>query len=71
MTTTIRDGAEWKPADVELANSSADLRQVATASTPEATLRRLQAIMHCRELLTLNVAPLLAVEEMALSLSEG
>ena len=26
------------------------------------TLRRLAAIMHCRELLTLNVAPLLAVE---------
>jgi DNA polymerase-3 subunit delta' len=58
-------------ADTELANPESDLRKLAASSTPEATLRRLQAIMHCRELLTLNVAPLLAVEEMALSLSEG
>jgi len=58
-------------ADTELANPESDLRKLASSSTPEATLRRLQAIMHCRELLTLNVAPLLAVEEMALSLSEG
>ena len=60
-------------ADVELANGdrSADLQSVAAASTPESTLRRLQAIMHCRERLTLNVAPLLAVEDMTLSLVEG
>ena len=58
-------------AGVELANPESGLRKLASSSTPEATLRRLQAIMHCRELLTLNVAPLLAVEEMALSLSEG
>ena len=58
-------------ADTELANDPAVLRKLASSSTPEATLRRLQAIMHCRELLPLNVAPLLAVEEMALSLSEG
>src|SRR6266516_7566717 len=58
-------------ADVELANPESDLRKLAASSSPEATLRRLDAIMHCRELLTLNVAPLLAVDEMALSLSEG
>jgi len=60
-------------AGVELANCDRepDLRQVASASTPEATLRRLRAIMHCRERLTLNAAPLLAVEDMALSLLEG
>jgi DNA polymerase III subunit delta' len=60
-------------ADVELANSDreADLRRVGSSSSPEATLRRMQAIMHCRERLTLNVAPLLAVEEMTLSLVEG
>ncbi|HEY1705006.1 MAG TPA: DNA polymerase III subunit delta' [Trebonia sp.] len=45
-----------------------DLRRLARASRPEATLRRVQAIMRCRERLTLNVAPLLAVEEMAVSL---
>jgi DNA polymerase III subunit delta' len=58
-------------ADVELANDAASLRKLASSATPESTLRRLAAIMHCRELLTLNVAPLLAVEEMALSLAEG
>jgi DNA polymerase III subunit delta' len=60
-------------ADVELANGDRepDLRQIAASSTPEATLRRLQAIMHCRERLTLNVAPLLAVEDLTLSLVEG
>ena len=58
---------ELANADTELANG-ADLRQIAAASSPESTLRRIQAIMHCRERLTLNVAPLLAVEEMTLSL---
>jgi DNA polymerase III subunit delta' len=59
--------------DVELANGDreTDLRQVAAASSPESTLRRVQAIMRCRERLTLNVAPLLAVEEMTLSLVQG
>ena len=56
-------------AGVELANPESDLRKLASASTPEATLRRIQAIMRCRERLTLNVAPLLAVEEMTLSLT--
>jgi DNA polymerase-3 subunit delta' len=60
-------------ASVELANGdrSADLRRLAGASTPEATLRRIQAIMTCRERLTLNAAPLLAVEDMTLSLVRG
>jgi DNA polymerase-3 subunit delta' len=58
-------------ADVELANDPAGLRKLASASSPEATLRRIQAIMRCRERLTLNVAPLLAVEEMTLSLAHG
>jgi DNA polymerase III subunit delta' len=58
---------------VELANSDrvGDLQRVGSSSSPEATLRRMQAIMRCRERLTLNVAPLLAVEEMTLSLVEG
>ena len=48
-----------------------DLRRLALAGTPEATLRRIEAIMRCRERLTLNVAPLLAVEEMTISLARG
>ena len=57
-------------ADVELANADRadDLRQLAGKSAPESTLRRLEAIMRCRERLTMNVAPLLAVEELTISL---
>jgi DNA polymerase III subunit delta' len=60
-------------ADVELANADRvdEVRRLAASAGPEATLRRIQAIMRCRERLTLNVAPLLAVEEMAVSLSQG
>jgi DNA polymerase-3 subunit delta' len=60
-------------ADVELANSDRldEVRRLAALAGPEATLRRIQAIMRCRERLMLNVAPLLAVEEMAISLSQG
>ena len=60
-------------ADAELFNSDRfdDLRRLASSGTSEATLRRIQAIMRCRERLTLNVAPLLAVEEMTISLARG
>jgi DNA polymerase-3 subunit delta' len=60
-------------AGVELANADrlADLRRLAADSTPEATLRRIEAVMLCRERLTLSVAPLLAVEEMTISLARG
>jgi DNA polymerase-3 subunit delta' len=60
-------------ADVELANGDRadDLRRLASSCAPEATLRAIQAIMRCRERLTLNVAPLLAVEELTISLAQG
>jgi len=60
-------------ADVELANADRqeDIRRLAADGPPEATLRRIEAIMRCRERLTLNVAPLLAVEEMTISLFQG
>ena len=58
-------------ADIELANASRDpdLRKVAEASTPNVTVRRIESIMTCRERLAVNVAPLLAVEELTLALS--
>jgi DNA polymerase III subunit delta' len=58
-------------ADVELGNASqlADLERVAAAGPPAATVRRLEAIMKCRERLAANVAPLLAVEELTLALA--
>lgn len=58
-------------ADVELANASRerDLRAVADASTPRVTVRRIEAIMTCRDRLAASVAPLLAVEELTLTLA--
>jgi len=57
--------------DVELANEvqRAELDRVAAAGPPEATVRRIEAIMKCRERLAASVAPLLAVEEMTLALA--
>jgi DNA polymerase-3 subunit delta' len=57
-------------ADVELANAGRhhDLSRLAAASRPEATVRRIEAIMKCRERLAGAVAPLLAVEEMTIAL---
>ena len=57
-------------ADVELANAGqrTELGRLAAASGPEATVRRIEAIMKCRERLAAAVAPLLAVEEMTIAL---
>ncbi|MER8068510.1 DNA polymerase III subunit delta' [Streptomyces sp. NPDC094034] len=58
---------------VALANGDVrdGLDRVARASTPERTLRRIEAIVACRQALDRNVAPLLAVEAMAVSLRAG
>jgi DNA polymerase-3 subunit delta' len=56
-------------ADVELANGDGDLREVASVSQPGTTVRRIEAIMRCRERLAASVAPLLAVEELTLALA--
>jgi DNA polymerase-3 subunit delta' len=45
--------------------------QMAERSTPEQSLRRVEAILACREAIDANVAPLLAVEAMTLSLRLG
>ena len=41
---------------------------IARATTPEDTLRRLDAVLACREAVDAAVAPLLAVEALALAL---
>jgi len=58
-------------AAVELANEGRDeeLRQQVAASGPRDTVRRIEAIMRCRQRLEANVAPLLAVEELTLALA--
>jgi DNA polymerase III subunit delta' len=57
-------------AGVELANASraGELDALAATSVPADTVRRIEAVMRCRERLAANVAPLLAVEELTLSL---
>jgi DNA polymerase III subunit delta' len=58
-------------AKVELTSAGHE-REVADAAhktSPIATIQRIEAIMACRERLELSVAPLLAVEEMALALA--
>jgi DNA polymerase III subunit delta' len=58
---------------VALANEDAAdaVGQLAAASGPEQTLRRIDAVLECREVLDRNVAPLLAVEAMAMTLRAG
>jgi DNA polymerase-3 subunit delta' len=58
---------------VAIANTEveADLQRTAADSTPERTLRRIQAVIACREALDRNVAPLLAVEAMTMALRAG
>jgi DNA polymerase-3 subunit delta' len=60
-------------AGVEVANVDRDddIRALAEASTPESTLRRLDAILECRELLDANANPLLALESLMLRLRDG
>lgn len=72
LTTFYRDvlalqtgGA--KPINAELAD---DLAEAARASAPEATVRKIDAILGAREALGTNVAPLLAIEAMLLALRE-
>lgn len=58
---------------VAIANADSEdaLHRLARSSTPEATLRRIEAIAACGEALDRNVAPLLAVEAMTMALRAG
>ncbi|GAB2773073.1 DNA polymerase III subunit delta' [Streptomyces daliensis] len=74
LTSFYRDVlAQQLGSDVALAN--AEVRDVVTrlasASRPEQTLRRIEAVLECRRALDRNVAPLLAVESMAMALRAG
>src|SRR5665647_417171 len=57
-------------ADVDLVNTAeeAEVRRLAAGSTPEQSIRRMDAIGVTRERLAGNVAPLLAMEAMAVAL---
>jgi len=56
--------------DIELVNAeaAADIQALARADCQEATLQRMESILACREALTANAAPLLALEAMMIAL---
>lgn len=55
---------------VELVNDEVrpSILEVAARSAPEQTLRRIDAVLACRDAITANVAPLLAMEAMTIAL---
>jgi DNA polymerase-3 subunit delta' len=61
-------GAGAVPVHADLAEQAAT---IARGSTPEATLRRIDAVLACRTAIDGNVAPQLAVEAMALAVRTG
>ncbi|MET7639598.1 DNA polymerase III subunit delta' [Streptomyces sp. NPDC005438] len=74
LTSFYRDvlvrqlGAPLPLANSEVADA---VERDARSGPPERTLRRIEAVLHCREALDGNVAPLLAVEAMAMALRDG
>jgi DNA polymerase-3 subunit delta' len=63
LLLALRAGGEPVHAD-----QTAVAAELAQAATPESLLRRIDAVLACREAIETNVAPLLAVEAMALGL---
>jgi DNA polymerase III subunit delta' len=58
---------------VDLVNeeSRREVESVAASGSPESTVRRIQAILDCREALEGSVAPLLALEALMIALARG
>lgn len=61
-------GSRIAIANVDVQDS---LDRIAESSTPAQTLRRIEAVIACRRAMDRNVAPLLAVEAMTMSLRAG
>ncbi|WP_335970473.1 MULTISPECIES: DNA polymerase III subunit delta' [Streptomycetaceae] len=61
-------GSPDRVANIEVIDG---IEQIAAASRPEQSLRRIDAVLACREALDRNVAPLLAVEALTLALRAG
>lgn len=67
LTLQLGAGAD-RVANVEALDG---IERVASSSRPEHSLRRIEAVLACRDALDRNVAPLLAVEAMTLALRAG
>ncbi|MGH8823641.1 MAG: DNA polymerase III subunit delta' [Jiangellaceae bacterium] len=59
------------PAELVNGHIRPSIDRLARASSPENTVRRMEAVVAAREALEANAAPLLALEAMALALREG
>lgn len=66
LTLQLRTGSELVNEDMR-----PSLDRLARSSSPEATVRRMDAVAAAREALEANAAPLLTLEAMALTLREG
>lgn len=66
LVTQTRAGSELINAELQR-----PIEQLATRTTAEQTVRRIDAIGMCREAIEANVAPLVALEAMTVSLFEG
>lgn len=64
----VQLGSKSPIANAEICDA---VERVASAGRAENTLRRIEAILACREALAANVAPLLAVEAMTMALRAG
>ncbi|MDR0783768.1 MAG: DNA polymerase III subunit delta' [Propionibacteriaceae bacterium] len=70
LTSYYRDVLVTQTGAADLTNTdyATPIAQIAAATTPEATLRCLDAIADCRQAIMTNVAPLLAFEALMVSL---
>lgn len=59
------------PATLAHPDHSTDITTAASSWSPESTLRRLEAVLACREAIELNVKPRIAVEAMLTTLHHG
>jgi DNA polymerase III subunit delta' len=59
------------PAALNHPDRETDTRKAASTWTPESTLRRLEAVLACREAMELNVKPRIAIEAMLTTLYHG
>lgn len=66
LSVQLATGAELVHGD-----QAGEIVRHAESTSPESTLRRVQAVLDCREAVAASVTPLLAVEQMALSLRTG
>jgi DNA polymerase-3 subunit delta' len=66
LVVQTRSGSELINAELQR-----NIEQLAARTTPEQTVRRIDAIGMCREAIEANVAPLVALEAMTVGLFEG